>query len=92
MLPVQRGCFRAMVHSLRFKVTSLRIVAERPAGPTSATVLYTVDARASIGGHSIPMFPRRPGHPQWLVATMAHGHWYVNVTRSASLSFALACP
>jgi hypothetical protein len=91
ILPAQRGCFRALMGpGLGIKVTSLRIVAVRPAGSQNATVLYNV--RASDDGHGIWALRHRPGHPLWLVATLANGHWYVNVARSASLGFVSACP
>jgi hypothetical protein len=91
ILPAQRGCFRALMGpGPRIKVTSLQIVAVRPAGSQDATVLYNI--RASDDGHSIWALHHRPGHPLWLVATQANGHWFVNVARSASLGFASACP
>jgi hypothetical protein len=90
ILPEQRGCFRAMNRYLPLTVTSLRIVAVRPAGSDKATVLYNI--RASEHGQVVRALRHRPGHPQWLVANEVNGHWYLNVAGSASLAFASGCP
>lgn len=92
VLPGQRTCFRSMMGGPRFTVTSLRIVSAQPAGNARATVRFTVKARASLGGQSIPVLPQGPGRVQWLVTTQAGGHWYVDLGRSSNLMFGPACP
>jgi hypothetical protein len=90
VLPAQRTCFRSMMSGPRFTVSSLRIVSAQPAGNARATVRFTVKARASIGGHSVPVLPQGPDRVQWLVTTETGGHWLVDLGRS-SLAFGPAC-
>jgi hypothetical protein len=89
VLPAERACFRSFVGSAHFTVTSLVIKSAQPDGNMSAAVRFTVKARASLAGHSIPVFPR-PGRVQWLVSTETGGHWYADLGRS-SLTFSPAC-
>jgi hypothetical protein len=91
VLPAQRTCFRSVMGGPRFTVTSLRLMSAKPAGNARATVRFTVKARASFSGHSIPVLPQGPGRVQWLVTTEAGGHWYVDLGRSRSLVFSPAC-
>jgi hypothetical protein len=91
VLPAQRACFRSMLGGPHFTVTSLAIVSVQPDGNMRAAVRFTVKARASLGGHSFPVLPEGPGRVQWLVATEASGHWYVDLARSSSLVFGPAC-
>jgi hypothetical protein len=55
-------------------------------------VRFTVRARASIDGHSVPVLPPGSGRVQWLVATETAGHWYVDLARSTTFMFGGACP
>jgi hypothetical protein len=91
VVPAQRMCFRSMMGGPRFTVTSLRIVSAQPDGNTKAVVRFTVKARASIGGQSVPVLPQGPGRVQWLVTTQAAGHWHVDLGHSTSLAFGPAC-
>lgn len=92
VLPAQRPCFRpSIMGGLKFTVTSLRIVSAQPAGNTNATVRFTVTARASLAGHSIPVLPQGPGRVQWLVTTETGGHWYVDLGRSSNVTAGAAC-
>jgi hypothetical protein len=91
VLPAQRSCVRLVMGGLRFTVTSLRIVSAQPAGNARAAVRFTVKADASIGGQRVPVFPQGRGRVQWLVATEAGGHWYVDLGRSTSLVVSPAC-
>lgn len=88
VLPVQRACFRGFVGGPRISVSSLRITSAKPAGNSRATVWFTVRARATIGGHTVPMFPPGPRRTQWLLTTAEGGHWYIDLSRS---SFGPAC-
>jgi hypothetical protein len=76
----------------KITVTSFRIVSAQPAGNGTATVRFTAKARASLGGHTISMFPQQPGRVQWLVTTEAAGHWYVDLARGSAFMFSGACP
>jgi hypothetical protein len=91
VLPAQRACFRSMMGGPHFTVTSLVIRSAQPDGNMRAAVRFTVKARASLAGQSVPVFPSRPGRVQWLIASEADGHWYVDLGRSSSLIFGPAC-
>jgi len=92
VLPAQRSCFRSMMRNApRFTVTALRIVSAQPAGHARATVRFTVRARASIGGQSVPLLPQGPGRVQWLMTAEAGGHWHVDLGRSSGLVFGPGC-
>jgi hypothetical protein len=92
--PAQRSCVRSFLSTSgpKITVTSFRVVAAQPAGKNAATVRFTVNAHASLGGHNIPVFPQSPGRVQWLVTTKTAGHWYINLDRSTALAFGGACP
>jgi len=91
VLPAQRTCFRSMLGGPHFTVTSLHIISAQPDGNARATVRFTVKARAILAGQSIPVLPQGPGRVQWLIATEASGHWYVDLGHSSSLAFGPAC-
>jgi len=93
VLPAQRSCVEPSVGSgPRFAVSSFLALSVRPAGNGSATVRFTVRAKASLDGMDVPVLPQGPSNgPQWLVTTEAAGHWYVDITRSTSLAFAGPC-
>jgi hypothetical protein len=82
VLPAQRACFRGFPGP-RISVSSLRITSAQPAGDSRATVWFTVRARATIGGHTVPVLPQGPRRTQWLMTTTAGGHWYVDLSRSS---------
>ena len=91
--PARRACVRSMLNAgPKITVTSFRIVSAQPAGNGTATVRFTAKARASLGGHTISMFPQQPGRVQWLVTTEAAGHWYVDLARGSAFMFSGACP
>lgn len=93
VLPAQRRCVRSLLtHGPKITLTSFRAVSAQPAGERRATVRFTVKARASLGGHSIPIFPQGPGRVQWLVAAETAGHWYVDLGHSGAFLFSGACP
>jgi hypothetical protein len=79
-------------HPSKITVTSLRVVSAQPAGNGRATVRFTVQARASLGGQDVPVFPQGPGRVQWLVTTETAGDWYVDLARSSAFVFSGACP
>lgn len=92
VLPAQRRCVRSLLTGgPKITVTSFRVVSAQPAGQERATVRFTVKARASLGGHSIPVFPQGPGRVQWLVAAETAGHWYVDLGHSGGFLFSEAC-
>jgi len=93
VLPAQRSCVESSVGSgPRFTVSSFRTVSARPAGNGGATVRFTVNAKASLGGMDLPVLPQGPSNgAQWLVATETAGHWYVDIARSTSLAFGGPC-
>ena len=72
-------------------MSTLHVTAAEPAGDSAATVRFTVTARASLGGKTIPVFPQSPGSAQWLEATEVAGRWYVNIEDGTALIFAGAC-
>jgi hypothetical protein len=45
----------------------------------------------TLAGQHIPVLLQGPGRVQWLIATEAGGHWYVDLGRSSSLAFGPAC-
>ena len=91
--PAQRRCIRSLLTGgPKITVTSFRAVSALPAGNGKATVRFTVRARASFGGHNIPLFGQGPGRVQWLVAAETAGHWYVDLARSSAFLFSGACP
>jgi hypothetical protein len=94
MPPGQRSCARSFLSggATKITVTSFRVISAQPAGNGSATVRFTVQARASLGGQTVPVFPQGPGRVQWLVTTETAGHWHVDLARSSAFVFSQACP
>ena len=91
VLPAQRTCFRSMMGGPHFTVRSLAISSVQPDGNARATVRFTVKAQLTLAGQHIPVLPQGPGRVQWLIATEASGHWYVDLRRSSSMAFGPAC-
>lgn len=90
--PAQRSCIRSkLTGGPKITVTSLGIVSARPAGNRRATVRFTVQAHATLGGTAMPVLPQGPGSQQWLVTTEEAGHWYVDLASSSDLAFGGAC-
>ena len=90
--PAQRSCVRSLLGSgPKITVTSLRIVSAQPAGNLRATVRFTVQAHASLGGTSMPVLPQGAGSQQWLVTTEQAGHWYVDLDGNSDFMFSGAC-
>jgi len=91
--PAQRSCARALLDGgPKITIASLRVVSAQPAGNGRATVRFTVRARASFAGQSIPMFAPGPGRVRWLVTTESAGRWYLDLARSADFMLSGACP
>lgn len=92
--PAQRSCVRSFLSggAPKITVTSFRVTSAQPAGNGNATVRFTVQARASLGGQTVPVFPQGPGRVQWLVTTETADHWYVDLARSSAFVFSGACP
>jgi hypothetical protein len=81
--PGQRSCAQSFLSGAKITVSSLRVVSAEPAGHGLATVRFTVNALANLGGQSVPVFPQGPGGVQWMVTVEKAGHWYVDLARSS---------
>jgi hypothetical protein len=91
--PAQRSCVQPILTGgPTITVAAFRLVSVNPAGNGRATVRFTVRARASIGGHSVPVLPEGPGRVQWLEASQAGGRWYVDLSASSGFMFGGGCP
>lgn len=91
--PAQRSCLQSLLKGgPKITVASLRVVSAQPAGNGRATVRFTVRARASFAGQSIPMFGPGPGRVRWLMTIESAGHWYLDLARSADFMLSGACP
>jgi hypothetical protein len=91
--PAERACVRALLSSgPKITVTSFRAVSAKPAGSGRATVRFTVKARASLDGKSIPVFSQSPRGVQWLVTIETAGRWYVDLAGSSAFMVSEACP
>jgi hypothetical protein len=94
VLPAQRSCVQSELggDDPTFTVSSFRAVSARSAGNGSATVRFTVNAKASLGGTDLPVLaPGQASAVQWLVASDVSGHWYVDIARSTALTFGGRC-
>jgi hypothetical protein len=90
--PAERSCVRSfLAGGPKITVTSFRGVSAKPAGNGLATVRFTVNARASLDGQNIPLFPQGPGRVQWLATTERAGHWYVDLARSGAFVMGGPC-
>jgi hypothetical protein len=90
VVPAQQSCASALLGGPKITVKSFRIASAQPAGDGRATVRFTVQAQASLGGQNFPMFPQDPNGAQWLVAAESAGHWYVDLAASGDV-FSGAC-
>ena len=90
VLPSQRSCVSSGLGGApQVTVSGFRPISAEPAGDGKATVRFTVNAKASLGGQTIPL-PMPQGGTQWLLAAESAGHWYVDL--SASTDFPLTGP
>jgi len=94
VLPAQRSCVTSVLAAgaPKFTVGSVHIVSAQPAGNGKATVRFTVNAKASLGGNDIPVFLPGSGGAQWLVAVRSAGQWYVDFNNGSDVILAGACP
>jgi len=83
VVPSQRSCVAGFLQGskVKFKISSLRITAARPAGTGKATVWFSVNATVQIGGQTVPMAP--PG-TNWILATEIGSVWYADLSNSGS--------
>jgi hypothetical protein len=81
--PGQRSCAQSFLSGAKITVSSLRVVSAQPAGHGLATVWFTVNALANVGGQSVPVFNEGSGDAQWMVTIEKAGHWYVDLARSS---------
>jgi hypothetical protein len=98
VLPAQRSCVQSELGSAptigapTITVSSLHVKSAQAAGDSSATVRFTVQAKAKLGGADVPVMPQGPGNDaQWLVTTEVSGRWYVDIVRSTALLFGGLC-
>jgi hypothetical protein len=86
VVPSQRSCMAVFMQStkfkVKFKISSLRITAVKPAGTGKATVWFTVKATVQIGGHTVPMSPSGAAGRNWLQATEIGSAWYADLSNS----------
>ena len=80
MVPAQRSCVAGFLQGsrLKFKISSLRITAAKPAGTGQATVWFSVNATVQIGGQTVPMAPPGATRTTWLQATEVGSTWYAD--------------
>jgi hypothetical protein len=85
VVPSQRSCVAGFLQGtkLKFKISSLRITAAKPAGTGKATVWFSVNATVQIGGHTVSMSPPGAAGRNWLLATKIGSIWYANLSNSA---------
>ena len=86
VVPSQRRCIagfmRVTKSKLKFKISSLRITAAKPAGTGKATVWFSVKATVQMGGHAVPMSPPGAAGRSWLKATEIGSVWYADLSNS----------
>jgi len=84
VVPSQRSCVAGFLQGSRFKfkISSLRITAAKPAGTGKATVWFSVNATVQIGGQTIPMAPSGAPGTNWLRATEIDSVWYADPINS----------
>lgn len=91
VLPSQRSCVSSGLDGApHISVSSFRAVSAEPAGDGRATVRFTVNAKASVGGQDFPLLPPGRG-PLWFVAAESAGHWYVDLTASTDFPVSGPC-
>src|SRR5215469_16040076 len=88
----QRDCVAGFLQgsNFKFKISSLQITAAKAAGTGKATVWFSVNATAQIGGQTVPMAPAGPGSTNWMLATESGGAWYADPGNGSG--FLLPCP
>ncbi len=91
VLPSQRSCVTSGLDGApHMTVSSFRAVSAEPAGDGRATVRFTVNAKASVGGQDFPVLPPGGGSP-WFVAAESGGNWYVDLAASDDFPFTGPC-
>jgi len=92
VVPAQRSCVSSFLSGgPKITVKSFRITSAQPAGADKATVRFTVQAQASLGGQDVPVFSQDSGNAQWLAAAESAGHWYVDLAASSDVTFSGVC-
>src|SRR5262249_60120522 len=78
VVPSQRSCVAGFLQGSRFKfkISSLRITAAKPAGTGKATVWFSVHATMQMGGQTVPMAPPGAADTGWILATGSAGGLY----------------
>jgi hypothetical protein len=89
VVPSQRDCVARFWQGpkVRFKISSLRITAAKPAGAGKATVWFSVNATVQIDGQTVPMAPSGAASTNWLLATEIGGVWFADLSNSGSGAF-----
>ena len=80
VVPAQRSCVAGFLQGsgFKFKISSLRITAAKPAGTSHATVWFSVNATMQTGGQTVPMAPPGATRTTWLQATEVGSTWYAD--------------
>jgi hypothetical protein len=80
VVPSQRSCVAGFLQGsgFKFKISSLRITAAKPAGTGQATIWFSVNATVQIGGQTVPMGPSGATGTNWLQVTQIGGVWYTD--------------
>ncbi len=86
VVPSQRSCVAGFLQGskFKFKISSLRITAAKPAGTGKATVWFSVNATVQIGGQTVPMAPPGAAGTNWILATEIGSVWYADLSNSGS--------
>jgi hypothetical protein len=84
VVPSQRSCVAGFVQGskFKFKISSLRITAAKPAGTGRATVWFSVNATVQMDGQTVPMAPSGAAGTTWLQATEIGSVWYADPSNS----------
>jgi hypothetical protein len=84
VVPSRRTCVAGFLQGskFKFKISSLRITAARPAGTGKATIWFSVNATVQTGGQTISMAPPGAANATWLLATETGSVWYADPINS----------
>jgi hypothetical protein len=86
VVPSQRSCIAVFLQGSRFKfkISSLRITAAKPAGTGKAAVWFSVKGTVRVGEHTVPISPSGVIGTNWLLAASVSGIWYADLSNSGS--------
>jgi hypothetical protein len=86
VVPSQRSCVAGFLQGskFKFKISSLRITAAKPAGTGKATVWFSVNATVQFGGQTVPMASSGAAGTNWLLAAEIGSVWYADLSNSGA--------